>query len=104
MHALVAAILPRLAGGNALRHHAGFDQFHRQPGQAASAARGKRRAVIRAQVVRQPELAEDGVEHQPDMIGVRAPQVLAAQQIAAMGIAERQRFAPPAVMAYCSRT
>lgn len=51
-----------------------------------------------------PNSREGGVEHRPDMIGVRAPQVLAAQQIAAMGIAERQRFAPPAVMAYCSRT
>lgn len=34
-------------------------------------------------------------QHRPGMLGVRARQGLVAQQIAAVGVAERQRFAAP---------
>ena len=65
--------------------------------QPACAARGKRRAIVGAQVKRQAELAERRIQHRPDMFGVGARQRLAAQQIAAVGVGERQRLAAAAV-------
>jgi hypothetical protein len=93
----MAAVLLRLARGNPFRRNAGFDQIHRQFRQSTSATRRKRRSVIRPHVVGQPELAESGIKHRPDMVGVRAGQCLAAQKIAAMGVGNRQRFTPLAV-------
>jgi hypothetical protein len=42
------------------------------------------------------KLSERRIQHRPDMIGIRARQRLTAQQIAAVGIGDRQRFAAPA--------
>src|ERR1700678_4219522 len=97
MHALMPAVLLRLARRNALRNHAGLDQLDRQLRQSAGTARGKRRSVVGTHVMRQAELAERRIQHRPDMVGIRARQPLAAQQIAAMGIGDRQRLAAPAV-------
>src|SRR5207244_4962892 len=95
--ALVATVLLRFAGSNALRHNADLDQLNRELRQPASAARGKRRAIVRAHIMRQPKLAKGCIEHRPDMVGVRAGQCLAAQKIAAISIGNRQRLAPLAV-------
>src|SRR5947209_10887816 len=97
VHALMPAVLLRLAGLDALWNHAGLDQLDRQPRQSAGATRGKRRAVVGSHVMRKPELAECRIQHRPDMIGVGARQRLTAQQIAAMRIRDRQRLAALAV-------
>ena len=49
MQPLQPAVLLRLAGCNALRHHAGLDHLDRKPRQPARPARGKRRPVVGAQ-------------------------------------------------------
>src|ERR1700726_4912766 len=72
MHALMAAVLLRLGGGDAFRHHTGLDQLDRQLRQSSYPARGKRRPIVRTQKMRQAELAERSVEHRPHMIGVAA--------------------------------
>src|SRR5437879_431196 len=58
MHALVPAVLLRLAGRNALRNHAGLDQPDRQLRQSAGAACGKWRSIGGAQIMRQATLPE----------------------------------------------
>src|SRR4029450_388966 len=45
----------------------------------------------------QSELTEGRIEHRPDMLRVCAGQGLTAQQIAAVSIGQRQRFAPLAI-------
>ena len=47
--------------------------------------------------MRKPELAERRIQHRPHMIGVEARHRLAAQQIPAVGVAQRQRLATGAV-------
>ena len=97
MQPFQTAVLLRLAGSNALRHDASLDHLDRELRQAAGATRGKRRSIVRAQSKRQAELAERCIQHRPDVIRIGACHRLAAQQIAAVGIAQRQRLATPAV-------
>src|SRR4029450_3535460 len=47
--------------------------------------------------MRQSELTEGRIEHRPDMLRVCAGQCLTAQQIAAVSIGQRQRFAALAI-------
>jgi hypothetical protein len=79
VHALVAAVLLRLAGGNALGPDAELDPPNRQPRQPARCDRGERRPVIRANRQRPPELAEGRLEDRPHVALVRATQAFAAQ-------------------------
>ena len=50
--------------------------------------------------MRQAELAESRFQHRPHMIRIGAGHRLAAQQIAAVGVAQRQRLATRAVAGY----
>ena len=97
MHALVSSVLLRLAGRDPLRLNPGLDHQNRKARQPSDADRGERRTVVGAQPERQAEFAERGVEHRPDVLAVRSGQRLAAQQIAAHRIGERQRLATGAV-------
>ena len=53
MHALVAAVLLRLAGRDALRCDAELDPPDREPAKSAGSDRGERRTVVGAQRARQ---------------------------------------------------
>src|SRR6266540_504323 len=97
MQPLQSTVLLRLAGRNALRHHPGLDHLDRQLRQPARPARGKRRSIVGAQPMRKAELAECRIEHWPYVFGVGARHRLAAQQIPAVGVAQRQRLAMRAV-------
>ena len=92
MQPLQAAVLLRLAGRNALGHGPGLDHFDGKLRQPAGAARGKWRPIVRAQPQRQAEFAECRIKHRPNMLRIGARQCLTAQQVAAMGIAQRQRL------------
>src|SRR5271165_7215377 len=81
MHALVSSVLLWLAGRDPLRHDPGLDHQNRKPRQPAKADGGERRAVVGAKPERPAELAERGVEHRPDMLGVAPRQRLTAQEI-----------------------
>ena len=87
------AVLLRLAGRNALRQHARLDHLDRQPREAARTARGERRPIIGAQPLRQSVFTERRIEHRPDMLGVVAVERLAAQEIAAVRVAQGKRLA-----------
>ena len=93
MHALVPSVLLRLAGSDPLRLNPGLDHENRKPGQPSDAGGGERRTVVGAKPERQAEFAEGGVKHRPDVLGVAPGQRLTAQQIAAVRVGERQRFA-----------
>ena len=93
MHALVPSVLLRLAGSDPLRLNPGLDHENRKPGHPSDAGGGERRTVVGAKPERQAEFAEGGVEHRPDVLGVAPGQHLTAQQIAAVRVGERQRFA-----------
>src|SRR5271165_572839 len=97
MHALVATVLLRLAGRDPLRLNPGLDHQNRKARQPAKADGGERRAVVGAKPERPAELAERGVEHRPDMLGVAPSQRLTAQEIAAHRVGEGQRLATGAV-------
>ncbi len=92
MHALVPSVLLRMPGGDPLRHDAQLHPPHRQPRQSGDGPRGKRRAVVAANRLRQPVLAkrrlEDGLH--PRRVGLLHR--LAAQQIATVRVADGQRI------------
>ena len=93
VHALVAAVLLRLAGIDPFGTHAELDPPLRKLRQPARAGRGERRPVVRADRKRQPELAERRVEHRSHVLSVRPRHRLAAQKITAHRVADRQRIA-----------
>ena len=93
MQPFQTAVLLRLAGRNALGHDASLDHLDREKRQAAGATRGKRRSIVGAQSKRQAELPERCFQHRPDVIRISSRHRLAAQQIAAVGVAQRQRLA-----------
>src|SRR5262249_21198385 len=97
MKPLQATVLLRLARLDTLRQHAGLDHLHRQLRQSASAGRGERRSVVRAQPKRQAKLAERGIENRPRVLTIIARQRLTPQQITAVGIVQRHWLATLAV-------
>src|SRR5260370_23925278 len=58
MHSFMASVLLRLAGLDSLRRNAELDPPHREPAQSSRSYRGERRAVVRANRVRQSLLSE----------------------------------------------
>src|SRR3954447_16697868 len=94
---LQPSILLRLAGCNALGHDARLDHLHRQLREATHAARSKWRPVVGPQRLGQAELAEGRIDNRPDMIVVGAAQRLAAQQVTAVSVTQRQRLTMRAV-------
>ena len=97
MQPLQPSVLLRLARRDALRHDAGLDHLDGKLRQPAGPAQGKRRSIVGAQPIRQAELTEGRAQHRPHMIRISARHRLAAQQIAAVGIAQRQRLATAAI-------
>src|SRR5258706_1738886 len=90
-------VLLRLARHDAFGPQTGLDHLPREPRQAADYRRGKGRSIVRAQAQRQAVLAECGIEHRPDMLGVVAVENLATQEIPAVCVAQGQRLAMRAV-------
>ena len=82
-----------LPGALPLRRNPGLDHENRKAGQPSTPGGGERRTVVGAQPERQAEFAEGRIEHRPDVLGVAPGQRLTAQQIAAVRVGERQRFA-----------
>ena len=80
MHALVAPVLLRMTGLNALRHDAQLHPPRRQPRQPAHGRAGKRRPVVGAYPPGQPKLAERCLEDGPHPFGVGLGQSLRTQQ------------------------
>src|SRR5262245_20080713 len=97
MQPLQSSVLLRFGRCNALRHDPGLDDLDRQLRQSACSGRGKGRAIVGAQPMRKAELAEGRIEHRPDMIAVGARHHLAAQEITAVAIAQRQWLAMRAI-------
>src|SRR5262245_50335435 len=97
MQPLQSSVLLRFGRCNALRHDPGLDNLDRKLRQSACSGRGKWRAIVGAQPMRKAELAEGRIEHRPDMIGVGARHHLAAQEITAVAIAQRQWLAMRAI-------
>ncbi len=93
MQPLVPAVLLRLAGIDPLGAHAKLDPPHGKPRKPARADRSERRPVVRADRKRQTELAKRRVEGVPHAIPVGLSHGLAAQEIAAHRVADRQGIA-----------
>src|SRR5262249_17781940 len=93
VEALVAAVLLRLTGLDALGLDAELEPPHRQPRQPAGPAVRKGRTIVAAQRTRQPELAECRLEARAGMLVIAGGQRAADQGIAAEGVAYRQRIA-----------
>src|SRR4030088_1393347 len=94
---LQPTILLRLARCNALGDDARFDHLPRQLREAAHTTRSKRRPVVGPQRLGQAELAEGRVDNRPDMIVVGTAQRLAAQQVTAVSVPQREWFTMSAV-------
>jgi len=97
VQSLVPPILLRLAGRAALGADAQLDPPNCQPREPAGSRRGNGQPVIRTDRLRQPVLAERRLKDRPLMGLVWSRRRLAAQQVAAMGIAQGQPIAPPPV-------
>ena len=93
VQALMAAVLLRLARIDPFRLDPELDPPHRKLRQPACAHRGEGRPIVRADRKRQAELAERRVERCPHMRPVGPRHRLAAQEIAAHRVADRQRIA-----------
>src|SRR5277367_330272 len=92
MHALVPPVLLGMSRLNPLRHNPQLDPPHRQPRQSSNRRRGKRRSVVSPDRLRQAIFAERGFEDRLHPRRVRVLHRLAAQQIAAVRVADRQRI------------
>src|SRR5262245_11463693 len=92
VHTLMTPVLLRLSRINPLRNNAKLEPPNRQWRKAGGSSRGKGRAIVRADLQRQTDLAEVLLEHRPDMLMVGTFDRLAAQQTAAEAIAQRQRI------------
>src|SRR4029453_11148745 len=91
-------ILRRLARRDALGLDAKLDPPHRQTRETTDAAAGKWRTVVAADRQWQPVFAERCFQQRPRATRIDTPHRLATQQVAAVGIADRQRIAAPAVI------
>jgi hypothetical protein len=93
MHALVASVLLRLAGRDPLRLDPGLDHSNRKARQPSHADRGERRTLSERSLSGRPNSrnAASSTGHTCWPIG--SGQRLAAQQIAARRVGERQRLA-----------
>jgi hypothetical protein len=93
MHALVAPVLLRLAGRDPLRLDPGLDHSNRKARQPSHADRGERRTLSERSLSGRPNSrnAASSTGHTCWPIG--SGQRLAAQQIAARRVGERQRLA-----------
>src|SRR5271157_422029 len=74
------------------RHDPQLDPLHRQPRQAGDGRRGKGRSVVGSDRLRQSILAERGFEDRLHPRRVRLLDRLAAQQVTAVRVADRQRI------------
>src|SRR5215813_7156691 len=97
VYPLVPAILLRLAGPDPLGPDAQLDPPHRQPRQSADPGRGKRRAVIRTDRLRQAMLLEGRREDRPHILLVGPRHRLTAQQVTAVRVGQGKRITAPAV-------
>ena len=96
VHALVSPILLGLAWIDALQLDAELHPMDRQSGQASRPVARKRRSIVRADRVRQAQLAEGLLEPGVNALG-RGRHNLAGDQEAAVRIADRQRVATRAI-------
>ena len=93
MKALVAGIVLRMTGERELGRDAQLDPPDVQARQAPHRQAGEGSAVVGADGLRQPKLAEEALEDRLHGIVERSFQALAAQQEAAVAIQDRQREA-----------
>src|SRR3990167_1676305 len=96
VHPLMAAVLLRLARINPLQPDPHLRPARRKPRQPAGAGRGEGRAVVGAYPRRQTVFAEQPIDHRLDRRANRGDD-LHAEQIAAEGVAYRQRIAPASI-------
>src|SRR5262249_44233741 len=97
MQALVTAVLARLTSFDPFRLDAELDPPHRESAQAPYARTRKRWSIVAADRARQAVFSESRLHQRLYPARIGPPHHLAPEQIAAVGITDRQRFAPPAV-------
>src|SRR5713101_938873 len=97
VQALVTAILFRSSWRDPLRLNAELDPPYRKLRKAAHAATRKRRPVVTADRPRQPIFTECRFEQRSRTSRINTPHRLAAKQIAAVRITDRQRITASAV-------
>ena len=97
MHALVPSVLFRMSRRNSLRHNPQLHPPHRQARKPRHRSRRKRRTVVGADRPRQTTFPKRRFEDRPHPLVVGLLHSLAAQQVAAARIGDRQRINPLAI-------
>src|SRR5712675_263427 len=101
MESLVAAVLLRLSGLDALERDVDLDDLHCEPGQAEMALRScPRLTIVHADRRGHPVLAEDSRQRRPDIGRHRVAHRrarLAAKKISAECVGDGERIAPSPV-------
>ena len=100
VHALVAAILLRLARRDPFHANPQPHPPHAQPAQSRQTGGGERRPIIAANRRREPVLPERGLQHRASHSAVGLRQRLTAQQVPAPRITEREGVAASSVPAH----
>ncbi len=100
MHPLVPPVLFRMARRDPLRHDPQLHPPHRQPRQPRNRSRRKRRPVVGSNRPRQPALPKRSFENPAHVLAVGLLHLLAAQQIPAVRVADRQRIDPRSILCF----
>jgi hypothetical protein len=94
MHALVAAVLLRLAWLDPFMPDAQSQPQHRELTQSCGCSTGEGSSVVGANRFRQSELTKGGFEYCPSVLTIGAFYRATPQQVPAVGIRNRERIAP----------
>src|ERR1700722_597316 len=93
MHALVAAVLLRLAWLDPFMPDAQSQPQHRELTQSCGRATGERCSVVGANRLRQSELAKGGFEDCPSVLAIGALYCATPEQVSTVGGRDRKRVA-----------
>src|SRR5437667_2408995 len=97
VHPLVSPVLLGMRGLDELRMNAEADPPHGEGREAAQGTRGKRRAVIGADPLREAIALEEPEKHGPTRDDGRLEQAAAAEQETRRGVLDRKRVAVDAI-------